>query len=257
MHKSLKKSLIVLEQVNNELGIDMTKYQNNELLLRVTNLIMIQKSFFSSFATPVLISLTIFIVGFFVLDLHIIGSIIFGIFGFLLYAFIGVLFGIFRMLSRLKNDIRSVVSVALQTTQNILTDLNVANKHFKKDVENPIGLVFEGTIASIITPVICSTFDKIPLIGNFLIGGSDKVLNLIVANFKKYESKMKISTFLDSKSTFLEKKGENLDQFVNTFSGTIDSTIEKGFNFLQKPTKILLNITIIITVLFTFILYII
>lgn len=237
MHKALKNSILVLENINNEIGIDMKKYQNSEISDKITNLLMIQKYAVSSLVKPTVISFGAFIIGFFILNLEIFGLIVYTIFGSILFFFTGIFYGILRLLSKLKNDLHVITNFALETTTNIISDLNHINHEVKSNVKNPYGLIFEGTIAAIVSPAVCNALGKIPLVGNTLITGSDKVLGIVVTNFKNQENKMNFSTSLVGTATIIVEKANLVENFIISFSTTVDKTIDKGFKYVHAPVK--------------------
>lgn len=237
MHKALKKSILVLERINDEIGIDMTKYQNNEIIEKIISLLIIQKYAVSSLIKPTIISFFLFITGFFILNIEIIGIIIYTLFGSILFFFMGISYGILRLLSKLKNDLHVITDFALETTTNILKDLNHVNHQLKNDVQNPYGLIFEGTIAVIVSPAICKVLGKVPLVGNILITGSHKVLGIVVTNFKNQETKMNFpSALLDTRNVIAETV-DLVENFITSFSTTVDKTINKAFIYLHSPVK--------------------
>lgn len=237
MHKALKNSALVLARINNEIGIDMTKYQNSEILDKITGLLMIQKYAISSLVKPTVISFFAFIVGFYILNLEILGVIIYTLFGSILFFFMGILYGILRLLSKLKNDLHTITNFALETTSNIIADLNHVNHHVKTNVQQPYGLIFEGTVAALVSPAVCKALGRIPFVGNMLITGSDKVLGIVVTNFKIQESKMNFSSFLGDTEIIITQKANLVEEFINSFSATVDKTIDNGFKIIHAPIK--------------------
>lgn len=237
MHKALKNSILVLERINDETGIDMTKYQNSEIIEKITNLLIIQKYAVSSLIKPTIISFFLFITGFFILNIEIIGIIIYTLFGSILFFFMGISYGILRLLSKLKNDLHVITDFALETTTNILKDLNHVNHQLKNDVQNPYGLIFEGTIAVIVSPAVCKVLGKVPLVGNILITGSHKVLSIVVTNFKNQETKMNFSSSSLGTTGAIAEKVDLVENFITSFSNTVDKTINKAFIYLHSPVK--------------------
>ena len=256
MHKALKNSMVVLENINTEIGIDMTKYQNTEIMGKITSLLMIQKYTFSSLVKPTAVSFFAFVAGFFILNLEIFGLIIYTLFGSILFFLMGIFYGILKLLAKLKNDLRVITDFALDTTTNIVADINHVNIHMKDNVKNPLGLILEGTIAAIISPAVCTALGKIPIAGNMLISGSHKILDIVVSNFKIQENKINFSKLLGDSTSLVAEKANVVDDFFISFSATVEKTINKGFRYIHSPVKYAFIGTTVCTICLVSLIYI-
>lgn len=249
MKKYAEKSLKVLEHVNNEIGIDISKYRNTEIIGKIKNLVMIQKYSISHLYKPVLFSLLLYALGFFIFSFELLGAIVYGILGFLLFVANGITFGIIRILSNLKKDLKFIINTSLDFTLNVCSDVIHLNSNIK-NIESPIGLIFEGIVAAIVTPSLSSTFDKVPLLRGVLMYGSDKTLSIAVSQLKKQETKLGIKIFIHNRNDKMIAKSEMVQNFINSFKDKGDKVLDSGFSSVQIPLKIVFSISIIITCLF-------
>lgn len=249
MKKFTEKSLKIIQHVNNEIGIDVTKYQNPEIIGKVTDLILIQNYSVKSFYKPVLISFLIYATGFFVFDFGKIGIFIYGFIGVFFFLFNGLIYGVLKLLSNLKKDLKFIINSSLDFTRNICADLNYLSTNVK-EIKNPIALVFEGIVAATVTPTLTKTFVKIPVVGGLFMGGSDKVFIVIIDQLKKHEDKSNIKKFIGTGSNQLTDVSSNIDNFINSFSGKTDNILNTGFRAFQFPIRVLFVCSIIMSFLF-------
>ncbi|MFV0208528.1 hypothetical protein OBK13_04865 [Empedobacter falsenii] len=180
-----QKSELVLVHVNEQIGIDFNKYKEHdlaELIINMKNIILIQNYLIKSIYKPIIISLIIYIAMFFIIDMSLVGKIIYGIIGLVLFLFNGVIYGTLSFLSSIKKDLKSIINTSLNVTTNICQDIALVNVNIQ-EVKNPIGLIFEGVVAVAVTPTLNSIFIKVPFMSGLLNKSSDKVMDFVIAQF--------------------------------------------------------------------------
>ncbi|MBA5247844.1 hypothetical protein H1R16_05565 [Marnyiella aurantia] len=237
MYNLPQKSVNLLAHINNDLGIDITKYKNGEVMGKVADLMLIQNYALSSMYKPILLSLAIYIFGFFVLSLEIVGFFVYGIVGLVGFFLIGLLYGIIKLLSCLKNDLLSITHFALDTTQLMISDFKTASNTVRDDIKNPIGLVFEGAIAAFVSPFVTTQCRRIPLAGNILLSGSDKILNGVVANLKKQENKYDFKSKFAGTTQRISERSSGVESFLSTFSSNVNRVVGTSFRLIQLPFR--------------------
>ncbi|GEM_PF-6578378 len=249
MKKYTEKSLIVIKHINNEIGIDMLKYQNNEIFSKILDILMIQKYSLKSIYKPLIISLILFTAGFFLFNLGKISILLYSIFGLLFCLLNALLFGIIKLLSNLKNDLKLIISSSIDLTKNICSDLSLVATNIQ-NCKNPGGLVFEGIIAATVTPSLIKTFIKVPIAGDILMNGSDKILSLTVNEFKKYEDKFGIQKFTENGTAQLLKTNLKIESYITEFSDKSNKYVDNVFGTIQLPFKIMFMLTTFLTSIF-------
>lgn len=249
MTKYKEKSLKVIQHVNNEIGVDVSKYQNNEILGKISDIVMIQNYSIKSVYKPLIVCFILYITGFFVFSFGKIGIFVYSFFGLLLCLVNGTIFGIIRLLLNLKNDLKLILNSAVELTRNICLDFNQLGTNLQT-CKNPTGLVLEGVVAAVMIPTLSNKFDKVPIAGNILMGGSDKILSFAVNEYKKREDKMGIQKFVGNNSEKVLSLGEKMDTYIRDYSNRTDKIINNSFGTLIFPFKILFALTIFSTFIF-------
>lgn len=250
--KIKKKSEQVLAHINKEVGIDFVKYQELELKefgKKINNIVMIQNYAVKMMIKPLLISLFIYLSIFFFVDMSLVGKIVYGIIGLLLFILNGVAYGALSFLSNLKKDIKLIINTSLDFTTNIFQDFNEINTNIK-NIQNPMGLILEGLIAAIVTPTLSTTFTKVPIAGSFLMFSSDKAMGIVVTQFKNYENTTNVKSFIGNQSDKLINYSDKAQSLINTFSIKTDKYINNSFSTVQIPVRIMFTISIILTSVF-------
>lgn len=239
MMKNLpQKSIDLLSHINNEIGIDIYKYGNDEVLGKIAGMISFQTYAVSSLYKPLLIAFGLFIFGFFVLEMGWIGHILYGLLGLILFLSCGLFYGILSLTSKLKIDLQCITKFGLDTTRYIVSDLNQVNTRLREDIPNPVSLIFEGAIAAFLAPAISQNCSKIPFAGKVITSGSDKALGIVVSNLKKQEDKMNFFGKIANASSELSFKCDEVEHFLQDFSTKVENIINTGVKGVQLPFRI-------------------
>ncbi len=241
----MKRKNELIQKIKSDLGINISDYSNGDFVSKITDVIFIQKYAISKLIIPLGVVILGYILGFFILDLGVVGYPIYGFLGLVSFIILGICCSVFSIFNQLKNDIVEILNLAISPLKLAVRDL-LKNTEKIASQKNPLTLVFEGIIFVNITPVIFSVFDKVPFLGKFLLGGSEKILGMAVNSFKKQEDKMNLKT---DKLTNVISKFENIDSFTERFRNTIDKVLSKGIRIVKFPFKITFVIALIILII--------
>lgn len=249
MKKYREKSLKVIEHVNNEIGVDVSKYQNNEILGKISDIILIQNYSIKSIYKPLIVCFLLYISGFLIFSFGKIGIFVYSFFGLLLCLINATIFGIIGLLSNLKNDLKLILNSAVELTRNICLDFNQLGRNLQT-CKNPTGLILEGVVAAVIIPSLSNKFEKVPFAGVMLMNGSDKVLSLAINEYKKREDKTGIQKFVGNNSEKMLSLGEKMDNYIRDYSNKTDKIINHSFGTLLFPFRVMFALTIFSTFMF-------
>ncbi|WP_158974795.1 hypothetical protein [Cellulophaga sp. L1A9] len=238
-------------KIKEELGIDVQKYRNEEVIENFVELLVFPKYIFNCLFRPILISILIFIIGFFVFDLVHIENVIYGTVGLILFLITGILVGLLLLMWKMKSDMWGVVNYSLDIMKSAVTDMiqvnSQVNKENRKDV---LGLLFKGIIHIVTIPMISKVIsDKVPFVGGIIKRIVKKILTLFSDKVKFDEEKLS--------QELNEKEGES--NALRIYSNSISSAtkgLEKIMNFTfgvaQFPLKIVFGIILSILILFLY-----
>ncbi|MBO0590997.1 hypothetical protein I2486_06205 [Cellulophaga sp. E16_2] len=238
-------------KIKEELGIDVQKYRNEEVIENFVELLVFPKYIFNCLIRPILISILIFIVGFFIFDLVHIEYVIYGTVGLILFLITGILVGLLLLMWKMKSDMWGVVNYSLDIMKSAITDMiqvnNQVNEENRKDV---LGLLFKGIIHIVTIPMISKVIsDKVPFVGGIVKRIVKKILTLFSDKVKFDEEKL--SQELNKK----EGDSNALRIYLNSISSATTG-LEKIMNFTfgvaQFPLKIVFGIILSILVLFLY-----
>ncbi|WP_299104142.1 hypothetical protein [uncultured Tenacibaculum sp.] len=243
------------EKIKRELGIDVRKYRNEEVVASFSELISLPSYIVSWVIRPILFALLLFIAGYYTLNLVHIEYLIYSIIGLVLYLFAGVSFGLLLLLIKMKKDIWSVVDYTLDIMKSAVKDLaSVNNQITEENKKNVLSLLFKGILHIVTIPMFTEIItSKIPIVGFLLSKLLKKVLVLISDRLKFEETDM-----LTSKETFTT--GES--GVVKSYMITIESAskgLEKLTSFTFKiarfPIILLFGLSFILLFLFLYLIH--
>lgn len=236
------------EEIQRELDIDMSEYQNEEVAETFAELVAFPAYILNWAIRPVLISLLLFVMGYFVLHLVHIEYLLYTLIGFALFLACGISFGLIFTLWKLKGDMNEVLRYSLQLFQSILADLRhtraqltAENKKYKYQ------LLYQGIIHIISIPVLSKALGgKIPLIG-FLVEGLVKKILTAAGNRFRWEEAHQQATGT------VEDEGATIDhdiQRVNADIRGIDAFTAALFKVVRIPFLVVFVISLLLLLLF-------
>lgn len=247
-----KQDVEVLDQrIKDELGIDVRKYRNEEVVESFVELLIFPQYVINWGIRPILVSIVLFISGFYVLDLVHIEYVIYGIIGLLLFLALGILIGLFFLTWKMKSDMWGILNYSLEIMRSAVMDINLVNNQVNKENRKEVlGLLFNGIIHIVTIPMISKVIaDKVPLIGILVNKVIKKILTLVSNKVTFDEENMPLE---------LNKK-ETKSNIVNGYSNSISAAIrglEKveniTFGIVQMPLKIGGGIVLMLLVFFLY-----
>lgn len=238
-------------RIEEELGIDIQKYRNEEVVENFVELLVFPEYVVTWVIRPILISIGIFIIGFFVFDLVHIEYIIYGLIGFGLFLATGVLIGLLFLSWKMKSDMWGIVDYSLEIMKSAISDMNqVSNQMTKENRKDVLGLLFKGIIHIVTIPMMSKVIaDKVPFVGGFVNRIVKRILILLSDKIKFEEENLKQE---------LRKKGSepNALQIYLSSISAVSTGLEKVLNFTfgvaQFPIKIGFGIILLILILFLY-----
>ncbi len=239
-------------KIKEELGIDVQKYRNEEVVANFVDLLIFPKYVINWVIRPVLISILLYVVGFFVFSLVHIEYLIYGIFGLVLFLASGILAGLLFLTWKMKSDMWGIINYSLDIMKSAVMDINQVNNQIDKENRKDIlGLLFKGIIHIITIPMVSKIIaDKVPFVGRIINWMVKRILRLVANTVKFDEQKLKQE---------LEKK-EDEPGALQVYSNSIDAAttgLEKVMNITfgvaQFPIKVVLGIVFLLLVLFLYV----
>lgn len=252
MNIRTEKDLELLDKkIQEELGVDVQKYRNEEVAENFVELLVFPEYVISWVIRPVLVSLAIFILGFYILNLVHLEYIIYAVIGLGLFLTTGLLIGLLSLCWKMKSDMWGIVDYSLDVMKLAVSDMNkVNNQVTKENRKDVLGLLFKGIIHIVTIPMLSQAIsDKVPLIGNLVNGIAKKILTTI-SNAVKFDEEN-----LKQELSKKENEPNALEIYSNAIS-IVSEGLEKLMNFTFKvaewPLMIGLFIAIILLILFLY-----
>ena len=170
-----------------KLGVSLEKYKSPEFVEKIAEVIILPIYILPSFIKSISCALSISI-GLSLLYLFnrqsVLGLIFFAVLGIIFSIIVGFFFGITSLIRKAMQDLRSLISIALDILKNIVIDVQMAIKTKMTDsaaVLDSIPKVTEilqEVMAVIIIPTVTEVLKKkIPSCGKFLSSIFEKILN--------------------------------------------------------------------------------
>ncbi len=241
-------------RIKNELGIDVQKYRNEEVVESFVELLVFPEYVITWVIRPILISLGIFITGFFVFDLVHIEYIIYGSIGFGLFLANGILIGLLFLSWKMKSDMWRIVDYSLEIMKSAVNDMNQVNNQMTKDNRKDVlGLLFKGIIHIVTIPMMSKVIsDKVPFVGG-IVNRIVKRILILVSDKVKFDEE-------DLKQELRKKESEpNAIQVYSNSIASVSKGLEKVMNFTfgvaQFPLKMGFGIFFLILVLFLYLIH--
>ncbi|GAA0715640.1 hypothetical protein GCM10009430_10370 [Aquimarina litoralis] len=238
-------------KIKNELGIDVRKYRNEEVVENFVELLVFPKYVINWVIRPILLSLLFFIFGFYVLDLVHVEYVIYTIIGLILFLISGLLIGLLFLIWKMKSDMWGIISYSLDIMKSAVTDINQVNNQVNKDNRKDVlGLLFKGIIHIVTIPMVSKIVsDKVPFVGGIVNRIVKKILTLVSNTIKFDEIKLKEE---------LNKQNDEPNA-IKIYTNSISNAtlgLEKIMNFTfgvaQFPLKIVFGIIFLILLLFLY-----
>lgn len=224
------------QKIKDELGIDVRKYRNQEVVENFVELLVFPEYIFSWTIRPIILSFVAFIVGFFVLDLVHIEYVLYGIFGLVLFLITGVLLGLLFLTWKMKSDMWGIIDYSLNIMKSAVNDINQVshqvNAENRKDV---LGLLFKGVIHIVTIPMLSQVIsDKVPLVGGIVNRFVKKLFTLLSDRFSFDEIQLEEEMKKGEESNALQLYSKS----IATASTGLNKLLGFTFGVAQFPLKI-------------------
>ncbi|MCF2875557.1 MULTISPECIES: hypothetical protein [unclassified Tenacibaculum] len=247
-----KKDLEKLDnKIKEELGIDIHKYRNEEVVENFVELLVFPKYVINWVIRPVLISILAFIIGFYMLDLVHVEYVLYSIIGLVLFLLAGFFMGLLFLIWKMKSDMWGIINYSLDIMKSAVADINeVSNQTTKENRKDVLSLLFKGVIHIITIPMVSKVVsDKVPFVGGIINRIIKKILTLVSDKVKFDEEKLKNEL---SKN---EDEPDALKVYLKSISFASNG-IKKVMNFTfgvaQFPLKVLFGIILLLLTLFLY-----
>ena len=156
-----RESANLKDTIQSELGIDILKYQNEEVAENLMDLLLFPKYLLKWLGRPVLISFLIYLAGFFIIDLVHVQFFIYAIVGFILFLLFGLLLGIVYLSMKLGRDVSSISDYSLGWMKNSVLDIDdMSSRVTRSNIKDVLGMLFKGIIFVVTIPMLKRAIDK-------------------------------------------------------------------------------------------------
>jgi len=240
------------KRLKNELGIDVSKYKNEEVVENFVELVLFPQYVITWVIRPLIIAIIIFVMGFFILNLVHIEFVLYAFIGFFLFFFNGILLGLLFLMWKMKTDIWGIVDYSLEIMKSAVSDLNhVSNQVTKENRKDVLGLVFKGVIHIVTIPMVTKIIsEKVPFVGGLVNGLVKKILTLV-------SDKVMFDPATLDNELAKDMSESNAMQIYSSSISSVSGGLEKIMNFTfgvaQLPLKISFIILFLSLVLFVYI----
>ncbi len=240
-------------KIQNELGVDVRKYQNEEVVEKIIALLVFPEYVLTWMLGPVLLALVFFVLGFYLLHLVHVEFVLYAVFGFLLFITVGLLSGLLLLTSKMKKDIWSIADYSLSMTEAAVLDVNTVNRTASKEQKKEAyGLLFKGIIHIVTIPMTTKALaEKLPILGRILNKFVRKFFTLISDRIKFDE--VQIITNKDSS----QEPSKNIGRYSKSMSLAslgMGKMMGLCFGLIRLPLKIVLGVVMFMLLLFIWIL---
>ncbi|WP_235296201.1 hypothetical protein [Portibacter marinus] len=223
--------------IQSELGIDILKYQNEEVAENLMDLLLFPKYILKWIGRPILICLLLYFVGFFVIDLVHVEYIIYAIAGCILFLILGFLTGVIFLTRKLGQDLSSISEYSLGLMKNSVLDIDdMGSRVNKSNIKDVLGMLFKGIVFVVTIPMLKKAIDKKVPVGKgllkLILGGSLAIMaKRISFNPDKVDENM---VKVDGKSKFITRYVTAIDK-TKTGSSTL---IKKALRLASTPFRL-------------------
>lgn len=248
---NLKEIEILDQRIREELGIDVQKYRNEDVVNNLIELLKFPEYVITWATRPIQISIVLFILGFFIFDLVHIEFILYATLGLVLFISSGVLLGMLFLCRKMKTDIWEIVEYSLGIMKSAVNDLNQLNNQITKDNRKEVlGLLFKGIIHIVTIPMVSKVIsDKVPFIGRFINRIVTKIL-ILLADKVKFDGENKQHHLVQQEPEL--NKIQAYSDSISSVSTGLEKIMNFTFNLSLLPLKIGFGILCSILILFLY-----
>lgn len=240
------------KKIQDELGIDIQKYRNAEVVGKFVELLAFPKYISNQLIRPVSLYIGVFLFGFLIFDLSPIDYLVYGVLGFLLFLISGTLLGLLFLSGKMKTDIIEVLNYSLNIMNSIIMDLNqVSNQLSPEKRKDTLGLLLNGIIHIVTIPTMSEVIrDKIPFVGGYIAKLFTRTL-VFISDRIKFDQGV-----LRPEVNSGEVEESTIEAYLKSISearSKVDKALDTAFSLAQTPLKLGVGITHLVLILFLFV----
>ncbi|MCR9250453.1 MAG: hypothetical protein NXI20_08505 [bacterium] len=242
--KNKKDVEILEERINNELGLDIRKYKNPEVVDSFVEILIFPKYVISWVIRPVLVFLLLFVAGYFIINITGFEFVLYSMFGLILFIASGVLTGLLILIWKMKSDMWGIIEYALDIMKSSVVDVNNVNsKLWSENRKEAMSLLFQGIIHIVVLPTLAEVVaGKIPFVGGLVTGLIKKILT-ILANKIDFEPETEEKELKEIESEDDEKKAsksiEVYSKVIDKASSGLNTVLSVTFKIVSMPLRII------------------
>ncbi|MFN3194364.1 MAG: hypothetical protein ACE364_00265 [Chlorobiota bacterium] len=217
-------------------NIDLSTYQSKEVTERIADLITFPIYVIGILIWPLLVSVVLFVSGYFVLRLDGLDHLFYPLLGLPLLVLGGFFIGLVWLISRLKDDLVSIMDYSLVVFKQ-------AASNMQKDGggSRDYGAVFSGVMNSVILPSVRKVLEnKVILIGGFVYSIVNKIVTRVTQKYINNKPK-------DNRGESTNRGLEYYEKAINNIKSPIEAvvgTFRNFFIFLAVSCIFLLSIVV-------------
>ncbi len=221
-------------KIQTELGVDIGKYRNPEVVERLSELLIFPLYVISWTVRPVLIAFALYLLGFFLLDLVHIQYLLYAVFGLVFLLVSGLFAGLLYLTIRFRSDIRAIMTYSMDILKGIVEDVDKLNTSTDaRNRKEVLQMLFLGVMHLITIPVTSDIIgNRVPFIGGLISRLVKRVLTTIANLFRC--DKMELKAAIQQAGG----EGKILPMYlasVSGFQGIIDKILTVGIRVIQLP----------------------
>ncbi|MFK8161583.1 MAG: hypothetical protein AB8H12_03885 [Lewinella sp.] len=226
------------QKIKTELGVDIGKYRNEEVVEQISSLLVFPIYVVSWTIRPVIIAFVLYIIGYFIIDLVHVQYLIYAILGLAFFLITGLFAGLFYLTIRFRNDIKSIMTYSMDILKGIVKDVDALNTTTdatnRKEV---LQLLFLGTMHLITIPVTGDVIgNRVPFLGGLVSRLVQRVLRTLT-NLFRFDQTNFVNATTDAGS-----EGKILPMYlagVTGFQGIVDKILGIAIRVVQLPIGLL------------------
>lgn len=226
------------QKIQDELGIELKKYQNDEVAESIVELLIFPQYVINWGIRPVLIALLLYVLGFWVVDLTNIDYVVYGIFGLVLFLINGIVGAVLFLMIKMKADFLKILQYSLDILKSCVEDMRTAGGKVsagnKKEV---LALLFKGVICIVMIPMISKAVsDRIFIIGGILKGIIRRMLFLASDRIKFDDNNLNLEL---QEETDPSKVLKIYQKLITSTRNGLSKIVGASLSILQFPVKAL------------------
>lgn len=219
----------IIEKLRNEMllstGIDLEKYRKPELLAKMSDLLMFPLYALQSIILPLALVLLVFASVdsvYFMRTPSILGGLLIVLFGIPIFFVIGISVGILRLIRRIGNDLRAIISEALSLGMGVADDIEQSIRNLSVKGTSAVqafpspSQIVRGVLLVVLLPTVEQVISrKVKLLGPTISGVAGKILFTVA------------ETLFNTASTKIENSSVvvNADNKIGSVSETVSSRL--------------------------------